>query len=769
MLSLLLELLVSIALCVALAYFALLNVPVDVEEPESTASTSVSEGVYAMSGADPRGTFLGAGIEGAEYGHMYGPLLLPPHELPLYTTITRCASLAEDTTLGAVYRWLLINGLHYSPREVYSERRLRERGCYASDGAGRLIGGRDVDDNMSGADMQGNEHFSAAGSVSFASAGSAKTTRINFGGRSRRRQRRCALAAAPPTPLRRESAHWVNVLIRCGAFLCLGGGTVNPEIWTDHLLYGAEKVLASVNADYENRMRARATEAGGMVTQLASTAQASRLLTAPRNPLLRIQLLELGSGLLGGAPREVRHPPLSLHHGAGDALGNSPIPPRAAPPARQVAAVATAGSPGMVATAPGSAYHHRHSSNAAISGNSQQMSTRIALDTTSSFLSSSVAGLSTAIADAVSSVTTCGADSARLGEAVSGASIVEYPGSGPLFTGGAGGTSSAGAQLGVVLPRVEGDVVSVEQAYSGVVQKTPPAPAAHAASAAASAPGPSSLLPQTPATLPLRCFAVPLLYEDQRFHVRLGCCLPLGALLPASLCVPPDVLTLNCAVAVHRVTFTGHLYAAFHGSRVELSFPTAPLFTAVVKVMPDTNDASGVGGSVAEVSDHGGLGIRAGSSSGVHSGAAAATAFTATYTTRNEATAVGGGGIDGECHVYNAAARPPPPLRPRMYGISSSAAFHRHHHHRSGMSGGGGGGGGASRSGSCVNESNEKVQEVVLLAVHRLVQSLTYPKVLVGELVCRRASEGDGTAEGGAEKQLQLKWTRQTASLPLRM
>ncbi|KAG5485461.1 hypothetical protein LSCM1_07545 [Leishmania martiniquensis] len=731
MLSLLWELLVSIAVCITLAYFALLSVPVEADEAESAAAVSVDGEVSARPGADADGAFPGTGHGEAAYDHTYKPLLLPPHKLPLYTTITRCVSLAEGTTLGVVYRWLLINGLRFSPREVYSERALREWGYGRSfNSFGRAIGGSDVNDSLGAA------------------------------GRSRRRLRQgTAAVAAPPTPLRKESAHWVNVLIRCAAFLCLGGGTVKPEVWTDHLLYGAENVLDSVSAGYEKRMQVRAAEARGEAAPSVSPAQSSRFLTAPRKPLLRIHLLELGSGLLGGASRGVRHPPLSLHHSAGDAAGGSAAPPRAAAPVGHAAALAPARSPSIAASATEPSYHHHHSSSATSSGHCQQTKARAALDATSSLLSSSVAGLSTAIADAVSSVTTRGTDSARLGESVGGTSIAEY-------------TSSAGAQLGVVLPRVEGEVISVEQAYSDGIQKTPPAPAAshvasaHAPSAPASAMRPSSLLPQAPATSPLRCFAVPLLYEDQRFHLRFGCCLPLAALLPASLCVPPDALTLDCTVAVHRVIFSGHLYAAFHGSRVELSFPTAPLFTAVVKVMPDTNDASSVSGSVSEISHQGVWGMRTSRGSGAHTGAAAATAFTATYTACNEATAVGGSTIGGGRHLYDTVARPPLPLRPGLYSSSSNATFH---YHRSGVGGRGSGGGGASGGGSCVTESNEKVQEVVLLAVRRLVQSLTHPKVLVGELVCQHPSGSGGAAEGGAETQLQLKWTRQTASLPLCM
>ncbi|CAJ1017911.1 hypothetical protein Q4I30_001448 [Leishmania utingensis] len=750
MLHLLLELLVSIALCAALGYFALLNLPVESEEPGLTAAESAGA------------CHPGAVSDGAEHGHAYHPLL-PPQELPLYTLITRCVSLAEDTMLGVAYRWILINGLHYSPREVYGKRRLRERGYYYSSDASGPSSGKEVDYSVSGAGTRVGEHSSSAAAAPLSSAGSATAASVDSSRRFRRRLRRGAAAAAavPPTPLRKESAYWVNVLLRCAAFLCLGGGTTKPEVWTDRLLYDAEKLLDSVNAGYENRMRAREAQACAAAPQSASATQlspllgrtslqsATSLLTAPRKPLLRIQLLELGSGLLGCTPREVRRPALNFQHGAGDASGCSAIPTRAAPPARRAATAATPGSPGLVASATGFGYHH------------QQVGVRTALDPASTLLASSVANLSTATTDTISSGTTCGPGrAARLGDAVAGVSIADYTASCPLHAVGGGGASNAGAQHGVVLPRVEGDVISVEQPYSDSRHMMPPTLAAPASQLSLRR---SFALPQAPVASPLRCFAVPLLYEDQRFHVRLGCCLPLGALLPVSLCVPPDVLTLNCSVAVRRVIFTGHLYAAFHGARVELSFPTAPLFTAMVKAMPDTNG----GVSASEVSGHhGGWSMRASGGGGgdVHSEAAAATAFTAIHTARNEATAVHGTSIEEGRDSYSAAARPPLHLRSGMYSSSSgNAPFH--HPYCSGS----GGGGSASTSGSCMNESNEKVQEVVLLAVRRLIQSLTYPQVLVGELVCRRPSGDCGTAEGGAEKQLQLKWTRQTAVLPLRM
>ncbi|KAK7196986.1 hypothetical protein NESM_000642000 [Novymonas esmeraldas] len=673
MLNLLLELVLSVAVCAALAYFAFLSAPAETEEPESPTFTRGPPSTAATAGQE----YPGDGAAAGQPGH--DPILLRPHELPLYTVIDRHVSLAEDAVLGVAYRWILINGLHYSPRELYSEPPLREWGREPLGCAGHPRAGDD------GAAAEAGP--SSSSSVAAGGAGRA----VDASRRSRRRLRRgpAAVAAAPPTPLRRESVHWVNVLLRCAAFLTLGGGTVRPEVWTDRLMYAAERASSGVNAGYDRRARARAAEMRAAAAQLASAAaQQTPLgrqssspssspppLLAPRKQLLRVQLLELGSGLLGGPPRDARRPPLPAR-GLGDTTGAATTSGAAyAPVSMASLGTATTSSTGDAGAG--------------------------------SFLMSSTATLSFA-ADA---------DGARVPD-----TILSAPAS-DLGGGGGGG----GAHLGVVLPRVEGDVVSVEVPYGGGGCGSPGA-------------------------VPLRTFTVPLHYEDQRFHVRLGCCLPLGAVLPISLCVPPDVLTLDCAVSVRRLLFSGHLHAAFHGTRVELCFPTAPLFTAAVGAMPDAGSA-GAGGSGAAAgaatdgSHYHGWGSRTAAAAAATAAAAPATtrAFTATYTTRNEASAVGGASADTWRDPRGAAARPPlPPLSGHFNNNS------------------GGGGGGAS----CVYEGNEKVQEVVLLAVRRLVESITYPNVLAAELVCSGSRDPSG---GAAARHFDLRWTRQTATLPLRM
>jgi hypothetical protein len=805
MLNLLVELFVSIVLCGAFVFFAFLNAPAEAgTSSEDETATAAADGLYASP-------------------------LLPPHELPFYTVLSKCVSLGEDTPCGITYRWLLMNALHYSPREVYSEERLREWGGGVGDGAAV----DDDDEAEEGAKKQvdeGEAGRAAAGVPSQHRCGATPLPPLNSSGgissrtaasmpprRSRRRHRRGGppSAAVSPTPTRYESAHWVNVILRWAAFLCLGGGTVKPEVWTDHLVYYTEKVLSAVNAAYADKMRARAAEvrvvaaqlAGGLQqqqqqsstggsfapSQIAALSQrqwpkqllSSVPLSSPPLPfhapaaLVRVELLELGAGLLGGPTREVRRPQLS---GAGEGAGvkrvdgaaaattagmgsgssgannatpltspthsfpgggGTPVPARAA-----TTVVTPRGSASNSSPLQSSTYNNNSNSNS----NPLQHSTIAAA---SVLLSSSMNGLNGALAGVASSVTAANLGNTNRNPAATAATAGGGVGSGSgMNDGGIAGVSGdypgavvmnvgvgVGAQLGVVLPRVEGDVISVEQPYNAAdpsfLASATTTDGCPMPSTASGNPSPQpSPTPQPPA-LPLRCFAVPLLYEDQRFHLRLGCCIPLGALLPVSLCVPPDVLTLDCAVAVRRVIFNGHLYAAAYGARVELSFPVAPQFTAMVEVMPE--HASGR--------------VSSGVRGGFYGGAARVAgphAFTAVNTTRNETT-VG--------REASPSVRPPLPFAPRS-----------NVNELSNVGGPRCGGTTASTTGaSSINERNEKVQEVVLLAVQRLIQSLTYPNVLAGQLVCspQPRSTDHGLAEAGSA--LSMRWQRTTASLPLRM
>lgn len=815
MLSLLLELFVSLVLCGVFVFFAFLNAPAE-------AGLTADEEAAAVIGAESA----------------YEPALLPTNELPLFSLLSRCVDLREDAPCGIAYRWVLMSALHYTAREVYSEAHLREwdSGVGDHDEEGQDGGGETESGQLPSRTGQGpqQQQQSAAARGSTPPAGASAR-------RARRRPRRGGppLSAAPPTPLRRESAHWVNVVLRWAAFLCLGGGTVRPEVWTDHLLFHTEKVLNAVNASYAEKMRARAAlvrmlgnqlngGGGGAAPQrplapqhLHSNTAASHFSVA--KPLVRVEQMELGAGLLGGPSRELRRTqPMSTTAGAagdGSALPGSLSPALSAavsgataltsPTLAHTAAPLPAGvlSGGGAAAAPSSAA----TAGAASSPSPLQTPPpphNSAIAAAGVMLTSSVVGLGGVLADVVASVTTANphgvggaaADSAAMAAGGPGSLAGEYASTSCGGGGGTGMSGGAGAQLGIVLPRVEGDVISVEEPFSGAGSSDEggpvPPPAPNSSSYPPSQHPLSRSVPSSPQpqALPLRCFAIPLFYSDQRFHLRLGCCLPLGALLPVALCVPPDVLTLDCAVAVRRIIFNGHLHAALHGARVELSFPVAPQFTAAVAVTPDYNSSSSSGSGLRDVHGSGNItpGYPSGMYGGAHppqqqqhyfhstlpsAGAAAGAArtlghtFTAINTTRNEATAVReSGGVRGR--EGSPSVRPPqqqqhyqpPPTMPSPSGLAftpRSNAYNTPHYTTAASSTLSSS---ATATGtSSINERNEKVQEVVLLAVRRVIESLTYPNVLAGQLVCLPAgvTESSGT--------LSMKWQRTTATLPLRL
>ncbi|KPI86295.1 hypothetical protein ABL78_4642 [Leptomonas seymouri] len=835
MLNILLELLVSVALCGALVFFAFLNAPVEAG-PGSEDDGAVNAATDA-----------------------YEPAPLPSHELPLYTFLSKYISLGEDAPCGITYRWLLTHALHYTPREVYSERRLREYfsevGISESEGenhSNRVYDAASYEESNSGTIEVGAQRYArdtpSPRSTPFPS------TRVDGAPppplpRSRRRQRRSgpAVAAAPPTPLRCESMHWVNVALRWVAFLCLGSGTVKPEVWTDHLLYYTERVLNAVNAHHAEKMRARALRVRAVASTLTVGQQQQggslqepfcapqqRLLSMHLPPsvaeipfsstspfsvpkvLVRVELLELGAGLLGGPVREVRRPQLSsgdagLNRGGrrvtgGGRLDAAPPPgslmtPRSATatPNGSAPCARIASPPAGVGAAPSAAAISNNTSTGGSAAlNSPTLSSEHATPHNSAiaaagvFLSNSMAGLSSALTDMVSSVAAANASSTNRSTGAGVGSNGEG-GSGGLGGGGVTGeyanatgsgvglvAAGTAAPLGVVLPRVEGDVISVELPYASEVIASSSASAAadvgamSSTTASPKATSGSSYVPQTaaPVSLPLRCFAVPLLYEDQRFHLRLGCCLPLGALLPVELCVPPDVLTLDCAVAVRRIVFNGHLYAALHGACVELSFPVTPQFTAVVEVMPDyASGLCGIHGSSRSGAPHnhigsGGQSLRSSAGNAVGTARTLGHTFTAVNTTRNEMKAVrDGGGVGGR------AVSPParPPLPPSSLPFTPRSSVYNFHSNADGLPSATRMTAAAATGTSSINEGNEKVQEVVLLAVQRLIQSLTYPSVLAGRLVCAPAGSEEDGGNGGAASRLSMQWQRTTASLPLRV
>ncbi|RNF03502.1 hypothetical protein TraAM80_05674 [Trypanosoma rangeli] len=133
------------------------------------------------------------------------------------------------------------------------------------------------------------------------------------------------------------------------------------------------------------------------------------------------------------------------------------------------------------------------------------------------------------------------------------------------------GAGAAAPLIGVVLPRIApAGIVSLEAPYTAVTSEA----AAEGSAAAAAATIPMGMRQS------LRCFSVPLIYEDHHFALLLLCNIPLFLALPAELKIPADVLTLRCTLSVRRVIFNGVLYAAFYGNLVELSFAREPQFTA---------------------------------------------------------------------------------------------------------------------------------------------------------------------------------------------
>ncbi|EAN80179.1 hypothetical protein, conserved [Trypanosoma brucei brucei TREU927] len=297
----------------------------------------------------------------------------------------------------------------------------------------------------------------------------------------------------------------------------------------------------------------------------------------------------------------------------------------------------------------------------------------------------------------------------------------------PPEGGAAGGTVATGVGcnngpapansplVGVVLPRVgPGGITSVEVPLSAVTQELGfDDCGTHVAES-----GRPSML---------RCFAVPITYEDHRFLLHVVCNLPLLAALPQSLSIPSDVLTLRCGLSVKRVVFHGVLYAAFCGNSIELSFSSEPQFTALFDVAPPRRQ------------DH----------------------HDRYYQQQNQPHSHL---LPTECNsargpaasVSNASSLPLPP---------STLAAHNS----------------SQRYGSNVNQgvsneghrTREKLQEIVDAAVRRAIQSITYPCVLRGHLnkgtMSKAQSVGGGETEQlfGVPNTGLLTWTLERASLPL--
>nr|CCC95794.1 unnamed protein product [Trypanosoma congolense IL3000] len=225
----------------------------------------------------------------------------------------------------------------------------------------------------------------------------------------------------------------------------------------------------------------------------------------------------------------------------------------------------------------------------------------------------------------------------------------------------------------------------------------------------------------------LRCFAVPISYEDHRFLLSFLCNLPLFFALPPSLSIPPDVLTLRCGLTVRRVIFHGTLCAAFCGNRVELSFSSEPQFTALYDVTPPQRRHRQQNQRHHEHQAH----------------------------TQPNLCGEGGSGSAAAACVGGV---PLPPLAQSVHGGRSSFNHYS-----------------ASMSMGTVNgaqRTKEKLQEIVDIAVRRAVQSITYPCVLRGCIdISRKPKCPNGmghctqlseSCDGGF-----ITWTLEKVSLPL--
>lgn len=285
--------------------------------------------------------------------------------------------------------------------------------------------------------------------------------------------------------------------------------------------------------------------------------------------------------------------------------------------------------------------------------------------------------------------------------------------------------------MGIALPRVAGDIASIEVPYFN--------PRSSGGSTDSSHTPPQSQQPMTltAAPTPLRCFCIPIVYEDNRFLLRTACCLPLAGLLPAALAIPSDVLSIDCAVTVRRISFHGALYAAFHGGAVELSFPAAPQFTAVVELQRPaarggrmassaTTTAAYLAGSAMRGRVHQPL-QQQGQSPRPTAGSTAAAL-----------------GMPPLAPAAALAAQQqqqqPPGVSPQLMRSSTAAA--------------------AAAAPTPALEQGDKIQALALLAVQRAVASVTYPNVLAGRV--RRPSERNGGGGGDL-----MAWSRGQASLPL--
>ncbi|RNF17817.1 hypothetical protein TcG_05658 [Trypanosoma cruzi] len=264
------------------------------------------------------------------------------------------------------------------------------------------------------------------------------------------------------------------------------------------------------------------------------------------------------------------------------------------------------------------------------------------------------------------------------------------------------GGGAASPPIGAVLPRIgSAGIVSLEAPYSVSMHET----TTEGGSAAATAPAVTMAMGLQHT---LRCFSVPIIYEDHHFFLLLMCNVPLLFALPVELRIPADVLTLRCALSVRRVIFDGVLYAAFCGNLVELSFASEPQFTASFDVYSEKSCHR------QQLQLH------------------------RPYFSKSSSCGSVRGTAAGERSASVPTSTPP------LAGNT--------------VSGG--------------NRFKEKLQEIVDLAVKRSLQSITYPCVLRGVVGKSRrptpedGNTGDDTSANPHEDGL-LTWSLAKATLPL--
>ncbi|ORC86029.1 uncharacterized protein TM35_000312150 [Trypanosoma theileri] len=365
-----------------------------------------------------------------------------------------------------------------------------------------------------------------------------------------------------------EGAMWCNVLGRWVAFLLLGGGSIDKDVWTDRIAYFVDRAARQVA-----EVLRRKQEGNGKGRE-----EVERTLRV-RPEMIRLVRIELsGGGPLSTVMNQQQQQQQQQSH------------------QQQQQTYGSAQQGGLV-----NGLHHTRTSS----------------------------------------------DSARVGGLFT--EILE-----------AGGVATS-PLIGVVLPRIgPSGIISLEAPYN---------PAnAH-----------DNSLDSIPPVMPmnsnsLRCFAVPIIYEDHRFALQFACYFPLLFALPATLSIPSDVLTLHCALSVRRIVFHATLYAAFCGNKVELSFTSEPQFTALYDVAP------------VKRRQH-------------HPAAAAASQ-------QQQQQFQPSSGNSAQVNLPVDMNTTLPPLAPV---VGSGAA-------------------------SVTQRSREKLREIVDLAVKRAVQSITYPCVLQGKM-----------------------------------